>query len=91
MGKGPGPTPEQQAREFANVIADAIGKMSDEMWRIGPWFMEITLVARKLADQLVLGELDDRIVDIIRHHLPWTGEPTPDNHVAGEWKRPDKK
>lgn len=89
MSKGPGPTAEQRASEFAHAIAAAIGKFSDEQWRIGPWFMEITLVARKLADQIIAGELDERLVDIIKHHLPWSGDP-PDprnvnNEVAGTW------
>lgn len=81
-----GPTIEEEVREHACAIAQALGKYSDEMWRIGPWFMTIVLLARKLADQLVAGELDDRLKDIVEHHIyPGAGSDAVAGTVEGTW------
>jgi hypothetical protein len=80
-----GPTIEQEAREYAMALAAALGKYSDEQWQIGPWFMSIVLLARKLADQLVAGELDDRLLDILKHHMQDPDPRNLNNEVAYKW------
>ncbi len=84
-----GPTAEEEARELACAFALALGRFSDDKWREGPWFMTLTLVARKLADQLYLGQLDDRVLDILQHHMPWVdGSAKPGDEVEATWTPP---
>lgn len=86
MGKH-GPTLDEEVRENACTLAEALGKYSDNKHAEGPWGDSIALVARKLADQLWSGELDDRIKAITE--AVWKDAATDprnvNNEVAFKW------
>ena len=77
-----GPTLDEQVRENATVLAEALGKYSDEQHAVGPWGDSIALVARKLADQLWSGELDDRVKAITE--TAWKDAASDPRNVNGE-------